>query len=151
MLSLRRGCFRAFLNESLHLSTKLRSIFLVVSHWHSEFDSGERNLINFNDLFFFSSAVRAAEPRIIAFNHHAPQVDREICLLPSSDNCKNTVHCWQQQVFTHQRLATGPALADAGPNVRPKRGAPLSSDFMTSSCSVNRVTIVVERKYAVQH
>jgi len=28
---------------------------------------------------------------------------------------------------------------------------PLSSDFMTSSCSVNRVTIVVERKYAVQH
>jgi len=28
---------------------------------------------------------------------------------------------------------------------------PLSSDFMTSSCSVNHVTIVVERKYAVQH
>jgi len=42
-----------------------------------------------------------------------------------------------------------PALADAGPNARPKRGAPLNSDFMTSSCSVNRVTIVVERKYAV--
>jgi len=47
-------------------------------------------------------------------------------------------------------LLPGPALADAGPNPRPKRGAPLSSDFMTSSCSVNRVTIVVERKYAVQ-
>jgi len=31
------------------------------------------------------------------------------------------------------------------------RGVPLSSDFMTSSCSVNRVTIVVERRYAVQH
>jgi len=45
----------------------------------------------------------------------------------------------------------GPALANAGPNARPKRGAPLSSDFMTSSCSFNRVTIVVERKYAVQH
>jgi len=45
----------------------------------------------------------------------------------------------------------GPALADAGPNARPKREASLSSDFMTSSCSVNRVTIVVERKYAVQH
>jgi len=38
------------------------------------------------------------------------------------------------------------ALADAGPNARPQRGAPLSSDFMTSSCSVNRVTNVVERK-----
>jgi len=30
-------------------------------------------------------------------------------------------------------------------------GAPLSSDFMTLSCSVNRVTIVVECRYAVQH
>ena len=29
----------------------------------------------------------------------------------------------------------------AGPNARPRREAPLSSDFMTSSCSVNRVTI----------
>jgi len=28
---------------------------------------------------------------------------------------------------------------------------PLSNDFMTSSCSVNHVTIVVERRYAVQH
>ena len=46
---------------------------------------------------------------------------------------------------------SGPALADAGPNARPGHGAPLSSDFMTSSCSVNRVTIVVERRYAVQH
>ena len=52
----------------------------------------------------------------------------------------------------------GPALADAGPmqdlgegpNARPKRGAPLSSDCMTSSYPVNHVTIVVERKYAVQ-
>jgi len=32
-----------------------------------------------------------------------------------------------------------------------RRGAPLSSDFLTSSCSVNRVTIVVERKYIVKH
>jgi len=45
----------------------------------------------------------------------------------------------------------GPALADAGPNARPRHVAPLSSDFMTSSCSVNRVTIVAERRYAVQH
>jgi len=29
----------------------------------------------------------------------------------------------------------------AGAKARPRRGAPLSSDFMTSSCSVNRVTI----------
>ena len=37
-----------------------------------------------------------------------------------------------------------------GPNARLRRGAPLSSGFMTSSCSVNRVTIVVERRYPVQ-
>jgi len=48
-------------------------------------------------------------------------------------------------------FSTEQALADAGANARPGRGAPLSSDFMTSSCSVNRDTIVVERKYAVQH
>jgi len=50
-----------------------------------------------------------------------------------------------------QTCHTGPALADAEPNARPKRGAPLSSDFMTSSCSVNRSTIVAERRYTVQH
>ena len=48
-------------------------------------------------------------------------------------------------------LFPGPALADAGPNARPGLGAPLSSYFMMSSCSVNRVTIVVERRYTVQH
>jgi len=48
-------------------------------------------------------------------------------------------------------LRTGPALADAGPNARPRLGVPLSSDFTTSLYSVNRVTIVVERSYAVQH
>ena len=36
-------------------------------------------------------------------------------------------------------------LVDAGPNARLRHGAPLRSDCMTSSCSVNRVTIVVER------
>jgi len=39
----------------------------------------------------------------------------------------------------------GPALADAGPNARPRRESLLSSDFMTTSCSVNRVTILVEQ------
>jgi len=38
----------------------------------------------------------------------------------------------------------------AGPNARPRRGAPLSSDFMTSSCSVNCATIVVEGRYTGQ-
>jgi len=28
---------------------------------------------------------------------------------------------------------SGPTVADAGPNARPRRGAPLSSDFMTST------------------
>jgi len=32
----------------------------------------------------------------------------------------------------------GPALAGAGPNAGPRRWAPLSSGFMTSSCLVNR-------------
>jgi len=39
----------------------------------------------------------------------------------------------------------------AGPTARPRRGAPLSSDFMTSSCSVNRLKIVVEGRYTAQH
>ena len=46
---------------------------------------------------------------------------------------------------------TGPALAGAGPNARPRRGAPLNSAFMTSSCSVKRVTIMVERRYTAKH
>jgi len=35
------------------------------------------------------------------------------------------------------RKDPGPALAGAGPNARPRRGAPLSSGFITSSCSVS--------------
>jgi len=57
--------------------------------------------------------------------------------------------CYEPQ--TVRSLYPGPALADAGPNARPRHGAPLSSDFITSSCSVNRVTVMVERRYAVQH
>jgi len=38
--------------------------------------------------------------------------------------------------FSTQR--SGPAPAGAGPNARPRRGAPLSSNFMTSSCSFSR-------------
>ena len=37
-------------------------------------------------------------------------------------------------------LCLGPAPAGVGPNARPRRGAPLYSGFMTSKCSVNRVT-----------
>jgi len=36
--------------------------------------------------------------------------------------------------FTWECQQAGPALADTGLNARPRRGAPLSSDFMTSSC-----------------
>jgi len=35
-------------------------------------------------------------------------------------------------------LQPGPALAGAGPKARPKRGAPLSSGFMTSSCLLSQ-------------
>jgi len=34
-------------------------------------------------------------------------------------------------------MCAAPALAGAGPNARPRRGAPLSSGVITSSCSVN--------------
>jgi len=34
----------------------------------------------------------------------------------------------------------GPTLAGAWPDARPRREGPLSSVFMTSSCSVNRAT-----------
>jgi len=44
-----------------------------------------------------------------------------------------------------------PVLADVGPNARPRRGTSLSSDYMASSYLANRVTIVVERTYTVQH
>jgi len=52
---------------------------------------------------------------------------------------------------SEQSVCAGLGLAGAGPNARPKRGTPLSSDFMTSLCSVNRVMIVVERRYTVKH
>jgi len=35
-------------------------------------------------------------------------------------------------------MQPGPALASAGPNARPRRGAPRSSGVITPSCSVNR-------------
>jgi len=56
-----------------------------------------------------------------------------------------------QTFVKSSRLFAGPALADAGPNARLGRGALLSSDVMTPWCSVNRVAIVVERRYTVQH
>jgi len=47
--------------------------------------------------------------------------------------------------------STWTAIPTAGPNPRPRHRAPLSSDFMTCSSAVNRVTIVVEGRYTVQH
>jgi len=49
----------------------------------------------------------------------------------------------------------GPALADASPmhvlGASPMQDQAQYSEFMTSSSSINRVTIVVERRYAIQH
>jgi len=53
--------------------------------------------------------------------------------------------------FSYAGGGTGPTLADAGRIAKSGRGAPLSSYIMTSSYSVNRVTIVVERRYPMQH
>ena len=58
---------------------------------------------------------------------------------------------WRNIIYLSILQQAGPALAGAVPNAKPRRGAPLSSDFMTSSCSLNRITIVVERSYTVQH
>jgi len=41
----------------------------------------------------------------------------------------------------------GQALAGAGPKARPRRGAPLSSGVMTSSCSVNRTATVMMKMF----
>jgi len=49
---------------------------------------------------------------------------------------ENYVNCKCNALFYHP--PTGPALAGAGHNARPRCGAPLSSGFMTSSCSVSR-------------
>jgi len=80
-------------------------------------------------------------------------------ILNNSENSIGDIRPFCHPLFCHSSvvrytlslLQSGPALARAGPNARPGRGAPLSSDFMTSSCSVNRVTIVVERRYLVKH
>jgi len=47
-----------------------------------------------------------------------------------NDKARNEAHT----AWIGVRLS-GPALAGAGPNARPRRGATLSSAFMTSSCS----------------
>jgi len=53
-----------------------------------------------------------------------------------------------------QFLSLRGVLTKAGPSrcgAQCKFWARGPSDFTTSSCSVNRVTIVVERRYTVQH
>ena len=54
-----------------------------------------------------------------------------VLIFPSvfSSKLMTNVHAYEQP---------GPALAGAGPNARPRRGAPLNRGVMTSSCSVNR-------------
>jgi len=60
------------------------------------------------------------------------------------------------QLIFHELLKRSRAVVRAGPSrcgaqCKTWAWAPLSSDFVTSSCSVNRVTIVVERRYTVKH
>jgi len=70
-----------------------------------------------------------------------------LVLLPSS--------CNDSSLYS----SSGPALADAGPNARPGHGAqcktlargPSEQWFYDVIMLVNRVTIVVEHKYTVQH
>jgi len=45
----------------------------------------------------------------------------------------------------------GPMQDLGGGSMQDPGGTPLGSDLMTSSCSVNHVTIVVEHRYTVQY
>jgi len=48
-------------------------------------------------------------------------------------------------IVKYINFETGPALAGAGPNARPRRMAPLISGVITSSCSGNRpMTFLME-------
>jgi len=49
--------------------------------------------------------------------------------------------------FPSGLLMAGPALACAGPNARPRRGAHLSNGVMTLSCSVNRATTFLMKMF----
>jgi len=75
-------------------------------------------------------------------------LSKAFCHFPSVRMKRNAFH--KDEVAGPQSGA-GPALADAGPNARPMCGALLINDFMMSSCSVNRVRIVGERKCGLQH
>ena len=69
--------------------------------------------------------------------------------LASSHHSLNLRKIWK---FHHIGITVQVHFAKPIPRAGPSRcGAPLSSDFMTSSCSVNRVMIVVERRYTVTH
>jgi len=52
-----------------------------------------------------------------------------------------TVALYFNTYFNNDSIVTGPrpALAGTGPNARPRRGAPLRSGVIKSSCSVNHV------------
>jgi len=89
----------------------------------------------------------SSRPLVVTFNRSHVSIGK----VRTSQSLKFARHNHSIIACSCHINCTGPALADAEPNARPKRGAPLSSDFTTSSCSVNCVTIVVERKYAVQH
>ena len=56
--------------------------------------------------------------------------------LRSVASCRTTLNPWECPLWQNP----GPTLAGAGPSARPRCGALLSSGFMTSSCSANRVT-----------
>jgi len=48
-------------------------------------------------------------------------------------------------VISYYQVHAGPAPESAGPNARPRRGAPLSSGVIRSSCSINRtMTFLME-------
>jgi len=94
-------------------------------------------------------------------NHRFADLPRNAFLKISKAIFVNGIKCFTLQgVSTYQQhfadnnhyflrillhLSTGPALADAGPNAGPTHGAPLSNDFMASSCLV---TIIFSTFYS---
>jgi len=58
------------------------------------------------------------------------------------------LHCYAVSTHPDELVLEPPPYKNHGSAYG---GALVSSDFMASSCSINRVTIVVERRYTAQH
>jgi len=124
-------------------------------------------------IFGFSLSVNLSETSFMKQMHYAVFACHKLCLVDcryqflyflnlsfrSSVNHPNVLACkyfptkffWICNLQYRSKQMRGPMqYLCAVPNARPWCGDPLSNDFLTSSSSVDRVTVVVERRYSVQ-